>query len=185
MVPLSDLWLPILLSAVLVFVASSVIHMVLRYHWSDFGPVATEDHLLTELRQAGLEPGQYAVPHAATPAVMNSPEYREKLAAGTSALITVLPRGGAAMGRTLAIWFVYTLVVSVAAAYVTGRALDPSAEYLQVFRFATTTAFVAYAFGGWQESIWFGRPWTTTLKATFDALVYAGLTGGVFGWLWG
>ena len=36
MVSLADLWLPILLSAVLVFVASSLIHMVLGWHRHDF-----------------------------------------------------------------------------------------------------------------------------------------------------
>ena len=36
MVPLTDLWLPILLSAILVFVASSVMHMLLTYHRSDY-----------------------------------------------------------------------------------------------------------------------------------------------------
>jgi len=32
MVPLTSLWAPILLSAVIVFVASSIMHMVLPFH---------------------------------------------------------------------------------------------------------------------------------------------------------
>ena len=30
------LWLPIVVSAVLIFFASFVLHMVLTYHWSDY-----------------------------------------------------------------------------------------------------------------------------------------------------
>jgi len=37
MVPIAALWIPILLSAVIVFVASSIIHMLLPYHRSDYG----------------------------------------------------------------------------------------------------------------------------------------------------
>ena len=36
MVPVTSLWLPIVLSGVLVFVASSLIHMVLGYHKGDY-----------------------------------------------------------------------------------------------------------------------------------------------------
>ena len=32
MIPLTDLWLPILLSTVIVFFASFIMHMVLSYH---------------------------------------------------------------------------------------------------------------------------------------------------------
>ena len=33
-------------------------------------------------------------------------------------------------------WFLYTIVMSVFAAYIAGRALPPGTAYLQVFRFA-------------------------------------------------
>ena len=88
------------------------------------------------------------------------------------------------MTRSLVQWFIYTLIIGVFAAYVTGRVLTPEAEYLQVFRVAGTTAFIAYAVGLWQQSIWYNRPWSTTLKLTFDGLIYGLLTGGAFGWLW-
>ena len=45
-------------------------------------------------------------------------------------------------------------------------------------------AFACYAIAGWQDSIWFKRSWSTTLKNTFDGLIYALVTAGTFGWLW-
>jgi hypothetical protein len=75
-------------------------------------------------------------------------------------------------------------VVGVFAAYVAGRALPEGAHYLAVFRFAGVTGFVAYALAGWQESIWYKRPWSVTLKNTFDGLLYGLVTAGTFGWLW-
>ena len=185
MTPLTSLWLPILLSAVLVFVASSVIHMLLPYHRNDFRPVPDEERVQADLRRAGLAPGEYAIPYAGSPKAMSDPAFLARTEAGPSALLTILRPGGPALGRTLALWFLYVLVVSVVAGYVAGRALGPFAPYGEVFRFAGTAAIAAYALGIWQQTIWFGKPWTTSLKASFDGVVYALITAGVFGWLWG
>src|SRR6266851_8791731 len=43
MVSLSALWLPIVLSAVIVFVASSIMYMLLPYHRSDYRKLPEED----------------------------------------------------------------------------------------------------------------------------------------------
>jgi hypothetical protein len=184
MVPIMSLWVPILLSAVFVFVASSIIHTVLRYHRSDFGKVPREDEVMDALGGFSIPPGDYIIPHAGSMKEMGEPEFMEKANRGPVAFMTVLPNGPIKMGKSLTQWFVYTVVVGAIAAYVTGRALGPGAEYLAVYRFAGTTAFVGYAVGLWQNSIWLKHSWTMTLKSTFDGFVYAMLTGGVFGWLW-
>jgi hypothetical protein len=184
MVPLTQLLLPILLSAALVFAVSSVIHMVLTYHRTDYAGVTDEDRLMDDLRAAGLTPGDYVVPHVGAPAELSSPEYVAKRERGPVAFITVVPSGKSGMGSSLAAWFLYSVIISIVAGYVAGRALEPGAPYLEVFRFVGTTALAGYVFGLWQQSIWFGRPWSTTLKASFDGVVYALLTAGVFGWLW-
>lgn len=184
MLPLTQLLLPILISTVLVFVVSSIIHMFLPYHRTDYAKVTDEDRLMDDLRAAALPPGDYAVPHVATPAELSSPEYVAKRERGPVAFITMLPSGKTGMGTSLAAWFLYCLAVSIVAAYVAGRALTAGADYGDVFRFVATTAVAAYVFGLWQQSIWFGRPWSTTLKSSFDGVVYALLTAGVFGWLW-
>ena len=179
-----ELWLPILLSAVIVFVVSSIIHMVLTYHRTDVRKVSAEDEVMDALRKVGIPPGDYMVPYAGTPKRMKDPDFIEKMKRGPVAFFTVMASGPPSMGKSLVQWFLYCIVVGIFAAYIAGRALPPGADYLAVFRFAGCIAFVGYSLALWQNSIWYKRAWSTTLKSTFDGLVFALLTGGTFGWLW-
>jgi hypothetical protein len=181
MVDLASLLLPVILSAVFVFVASSLIHMVLGYHNNDYARLPNEEAVRPVLR---VPPGDYAIPHASGMAEMKAPEHTRKLEEGPIAFITVAPPGSWSMGASLAQWFAFCLVVSVFAGYIAGRALPPGAHYLEVFRFAGATAFAGYALGIWQQTIWYRRSAVSTLKSTFDGLIYALLTAGTFGWLW-
>lgn len=183
MVALASLWLPILLSAVVVFAASFLLHMVLPYHRSDYRNTPNEPAVLDALRH--IPPGDYMAPHGGGPAAMKDPAFQEKLKRGPMVMLTVLPPWSSkAFPKALAQWFVYSIVVGIFAAYVTGRALGPGTEYPEVFRFAGTTAFLGYGLALAQQSIWSGRRWSTTAKSMFDALLYGLLTAGVFGWLW-
>lgn len=184
MTPLTALWLPILLSAILVFIASSIIHMLPLWHKKDFPAVPNQDQVMDALRPFAIPPGDYVVPRAASMAEMKTPEFTEKLKKGPVMMMTVLPNRPFSMTKSLALWFVYCVVVSIFAAYITARALPAGAEYLEVFRFAGTTAFLGYAVALWQSSIWHHRAWSLTVKETFDGLIYGLLTAGVFGWLW-
>jgi hypothetical protein len=185
MVPILSLWAPILLAAVLVFVASSVIHMFLGYHANDFGKVPDEDGVMDALGAFDIPPGDYVLPHAGSTEVMNSDEYKAKVEKGPVAFFTRLPKEAMTnMGPSLLQWFVYCLVVGTIAAYLGGRMLGPGAPYLSVFQVTGTTAFCAFALALPQRSIWYKQKWSTTLKSMFDGFVYACLTAGAFGWLW-
>ncbi len=184
MVPVTSLWIPILVSAVIVFVASSIIHMVLPYHRNDLRKLAKEDEVMDALRRFDIPPGDYAVPYAGSPEGMKKPEFVEKRKKGPVVLMTVAPGGPPSMGRSLLLWFLYCALVGVFAAYVAGRALGSGADYLAVFRFAGVSAFMGYSFALLQNSIWYRRNWGATLKSVFDGLVYGLLTAGTFGWLW-
>jgi len=184
MVHIASLWLPILLSAVAVFVVSSIIHMVLGYHRNDFKKVPDEDGLMDALRQFNIPPGDYMMPCAGSPAAMRAPEFAEKMKKGPIAQITTMAPGSVSIGSNLVLWFIYSIIIGVFAAYIAGRALKPGAHYLEVFRFAGCTAFAGYSLALLQNSIWLKRAWSTTLKSVFDGLVYALLTAGFFGWLW-
>ena len=184
MVDLVALWLPILLSAVLVFLASSLIHMVLPFHRSDYGKVPSEDAVMDALRPFGIPPGDYLVPCPHSPAGARAPDFVAKMKKGPVILMTVMQAGEMRMGGRLAAWFVFCVIVGVFSAYLTSRALPAGAPYLEVFRFAGTVAFIGYAMALWENTIWYSRAWTTTLKSTIDGLVYGLLTGGAFGWLW-
>ncbi len=184
MVPIMSLWLPILLSAVIVFAASSIIHMFLGYHFNDFSKAPEENKLMDALRAFNIPPGEYLVPRCDSPKAFKSPEFQEKMIKGPALTMAVWPSGRPSMTKNLVQWFVYCMVVGIFAAYVAGRALGPGAEYLHVFRFAGVTAFACYAVAGWQETIWYRRSLGRSLRNTFDGLVYGLLTAGVFGWLW-
>jgi hypothetical protein len=184
MVGLTQLLIPILLSAVLVFAVSSVIHMFTPWHAGDFAKLPDEDKVSDALRPFAIPPGDYMVPRPAGMEAMRSPEFLERLKKGPHLVATVLPNGMMAMGRPMALWFVYLVVVGVFAAYVAGRALPAGASYLAVFRFAGVTAFLAYSGALCQQSIWFGKSWGTTVRSMLDGLLFGLLTAGVFGWLW-
>jgi hypothetical protein len=184
MVSISALWIPILLSAVFVFILSSVVHMFLGYHRTDFRKLPDEDRTLEALRRENLSPGDYLFPRPPSHKEMGSPEMLEKYKKGPVGVMTVLPSGPPTMGKQLIQWFLFCLAVGIAVAYLAGRALGPGASYLAVFRFAGTGAFYAHAFGRVIESIWMGRAWSTTCKNVLDGLLYALVTAGTFGWLW-
>jgi hypothetical protein len=184
MTSLAALWLPILLSAVIVFVVSSIIHMAPLWHKNDYRPAAREKELMDALRPLAIPPGEYMVPRAASGKDMRSPEFQEKLKKGPVLMLTVLPNGPFAMASSLVLWFVHAVIVSFFAAYIAGRALSPGAGYLRVFQLVGATAFVGYSIALWQMSIWYRRSWSLTIKATFDGLIYGSLTAGTFGCLW-
>jgi len=184
MTELAALGLPIVLSAIFAFVASSIIHMASPWHKSDYPKIPNEDKFRDALRPMAIPPGDYMIPRPSSRADVRSPEFVEKMRSGPVMVVTVFPAGPMSMGRNLGLWFAYCLVVSVFAAYIASRALKPEAPYLEVFRFAGATAFIGYALALWQLSIWYRRSWLTTIKATVDGFIYALLTAGVFGWLW-
>lgn len=184
MVSILSLWAPILVSAVFVFVLSSIIHMFLGYHKTDYNKIQNEDAVREALRSGGIKPGDYCIPYAGSTKAMGEPDFIEKMTSGPVAFMSVRPSGPPSMTKNLVQWFIYSVVVGILAAYVAGRALGPDAVYLDVFRFAGTTAFVGYSIALMQNSIWFGRSWGTTLKSMFDGLLYSLVTAGAFGWLW-
>ena len=181
---LSDLWLPIVLSAVLVFIVSAVIHMLLPWHRNEYPAVPDEARARAAIGPLALPPGDYMLPRCANPKEMNTPEFKEKLRQGPVMVVTVLPNGEWGMGRYLSQWFVYCLVVSLFCAYLAARVLPVKAPYMAVFQILAVVAFMGYSLALWQMSIWWRRSWSTTIKATVDGAIYAMVTAGTFGWLW-
>ncbi len=183
MVPLSALWLPIVLAAVIVFVASSIMHMLLPYHRGDYRQLPNEDKLLAELRSANLTRGLYTFPFC-THKDMKSPAMMEKYKQGPVGMMTIFPSGPPAMPKFLGLWFAFCLLVGFFVAYLAGRTVAPGAHYLAVFRVVGTAAFLAYGLGNLVNAIWKGQTWSMTIKEVIDGLIYGSLTAGTFGWLW-
>lgn len=175
-----DLWMPILASAVLMWLAGAVIWMAMPWHKSDFAKTGDEDAVRVAL--GGLKPGRYNVPHCNSMDELKNDGMQQKFKDGPLAFITIVPSGLPQMGGKLVSMFFYNLLVAFFCAYMITM-LGTDGTYLHVFRIACTTAFIAYGVGFIQDSIWFGRPWSDTLKTFLDAGIYGLLTGGVFGWL--
>ena len=175
------LWLPILVSAVVVFVASSVVWILMPWHKSDFNKTRDEKDVRAAL--SGLSPGYYMVPYAMDQAEFKKPEVQQKWIDGPLAYVTVIPNGLPQMGPKFVMSFIFYVLVGTVCAYLVTRTIGTDASYLTHFRIAGTTAFVAYGVAYIQDAIWFGRPWSVTAKYLLDALIYGCLTGGVFGWL--
>jgi hypothetical protein len=175
---LAELWLPIVVSAVFVWIASSIIHMVLPHHKGEFKGLPEEDKALDAIRDA--PPGQYMFPFCDM-ADWKKPEMQEKMRRGPNGILIIWP-GAANMGRNIILMLVFYLVVSVFVAYIGWHAMGPGETYMKVFRICGTAAFMAHGLGWMPGMIWFGQKgfWTYL----FDSIVYALITAGTFGWLW-
>lgn len=185
MTVLHVLWLPILLSAVFVFLASSVIHMALQWwHRSDYGKVPQEDKVMDALRPFAPPPGDYMVPNCVSPAEFRSPEFQEKRRKGPVLLMTVMPNGFMSMGKSLSLWFLYLLAVSFITASVALHAIRGWEGHRIIVHTVGLTSFLGYSAALWQMSIWYRRSFVTTIKATVDGLLYALITAATFVWLW-
>lgn len=183
-VPLADLWLAILLSGVGVFIASSLVHMVIGWHKSDYGKLPGEDAIRDVMREQGVKPGHYLFPCPDNYSEMQTPEMQAKYEQGPVGFMTLMPPGPWTMGKSLGIWFAYSIGISLCVGYLLTLALPAGAEYSAVFRIAATAGVMAYALPAIVDSIWKGIRWGITLRFIGDGIIYALVTAGVFGWQW-
>jgi hypothetical protein len=179
------LWLPILLSAVVVFVISSLIHMVLKWHAPDYKGFANEDAVRAAIRAGNPAPGQYVVPYCGDMKEMGSDAMKQKYQEGPVGFVTLTPTGPMNMGKFLGLWFLLNLAVAAIAAGLAGRlfGLDHSHAH-GAAKLVGAVTLIAYAIGSISDSIWMGRPWSSTAKYLLDAALYAVGTGLMFLWLW-
>lgn len=179
------LWKPILASAVLVFIASSIIWMFLPIHKGDYkNPGAKEGPLLDALRAAALPGGSYNFPWC-DHKNMKDPAMVAKLKAGPWVLMHVAAKQPN-MGPMMGLWFLNLVLVGVFVAYLAGHAglTGDKAAYLNVFRVTGTAALLAYGGSSLTMCIWHGHAWSLLPGKIFDGVVYALLTAGCFAWLW-
>ena len=184
MVPLTDLLFPILLSAVFVFIVSSILHMVIPIHKDDFAKLPGEEKLLEVMRSENLQPGSYAFPRADSMKDMGTPEMIEKCNKGPVGFMTVTVNGPPAMGKYLAMWFMYSIIIGIFVAYIAGLGLERGAEFLIVFRMTAAAAILGYAASSIVDSIWKYQRWGITMKFVFDGVLYGLATAATFAWLW-
>lgn len=183
-VSIIDLWLPILGSLVVVFVASSLAHMVLPHHRKDWGKAPNEDALLEFVRANDIKSGQYMFPSCQNFNELKDPEVKKRYEAGPHGTLRVW-EGMPNFGRNLGLTSLLYIVISVFVAYLATMAIKgPNPDFILVFRFTGTAAVMAYCLGFVGNTIWFGQPLKPFLNDLADGIVYGLLTGAVFAWLW-
>lgn len=182
---LLSLWLPILLGAVAVFAISSLVHMVFKWHASDYAKFANEDAIRAAIRAGNPAPGRYVLPHCGDMKDMAGEAMQAKYREGPVGHVTIIPNGPPAMGKYLGLWFLWALAVTVVAAFVTTQifGLSPARAHA-ASKLVGALTFVAHGFGTVTETIWSGRPWISSFKYLLDAALYALAVGFIFFWLW-
>lgn len=183
-VSLMNLWLPILLSGVGAWLASAIIHMVIKYHNSDYKRINHEQEVAMALRQSGDQPGLYSTPYCADMKEMNDPVVQQRFNEGPVAMLIVMNKGMPPMAKLLTQQLLFFIFGGVLIAYIAAMALQPGADMIHVFHVVFVTAFAIYAWASVPYSIWFGHPWSITIKYFIDAAIYAGVIGLIFAWLW-
>ena len=183
MLGFGSLWWIVILAAAAVWLASSIVWMVLPHHESDFGPLENEDAVLDALGSERA-PGMYRFPWCSSMEEMKSEAFRAKQAKGPSGLLTLHPPGPPSMGKALGAWFGFALFVSFLTAYVARQALPAGAEPMSVLRLTGSVSFAVYGLYALPNAIWMGQPWSVALKSTVDGLACALITGGLFAWGW-
>jgi hypothetical protein len=177
------LWLPILVSAVAVFVVSSIFHMAIPLHKGDTLGLSNEEEVGAAMRAGGVAPGEYVVPFCSDMKEMGTDEFKAKLDRGPVLFMTVLPNGPLKFGQSLVQWFFYSLLLAVLVAYV-GHITLEGADKVTVFRVLGTVAVLPYGISHLHEFIWRGRSMKIAGKFVLEGVVFGLVTGAVFAWFW-
>jgi hypothetical protein len=184
MVSFAQVIFPILASAVLVFIASSLIHTVIKYHKAEYRPLPNEDDVRAVVRAGGAGPGQYIIPYCSDPKQMQSEAMKQKLTEGPVGALIVRANGPISMGPMLGSWFALNLFVAAIAGYLACSTLPAGTSFLAVCRLVGGVTFLAYGVGSVSNAIWWGKPWSATFKELIDAFIYGLLSALAFGYLW-
>jgi len=180
----SQIWLPILVTAIAVFLASSLIHMVFRWHNRDYRKLPNEDQVRDAIRAGSPAPGQYVLPHCTEMKEMQGEEMQQKFRDGPVGLLTLRQSGAPSMGGSLMQWFVFNLVVAMLVGDLSLQLYTAQGNPKNIAQLVGILSFLTYAGSNVQAGIWMGKPWMAVLRDTLDGLIYAIVSGLVFWWLW-
>ncbi|MEL7312094.1 MAG: hypothetical protein AAFN07_11320 [Pseudomonadota bacterium] len=180
----TQLLIPAALSALLAWIASTLVHLVIKYHNSDYKALKNEGAVADAIGAESPAKGIYTIPYCVDMKEMGSEEMQAKFAKGPVAFVTVFDNGMPKMGKLILQQIVYFFIGAFLIGYCASLAMQPGEDYLVVFRAVSAIAFLAYGWAVIPFSIWYGHLWSTCAKYLVDALIYALLTAGVYAWLW-
>lgn len=175
--------MPILLSGVLVFVASSIIWMALPIHKPDIKFIPNETEFTDAIKPLNLKPGFYMYPNCENSKEMQSEAFKERWKTGPWGTINVM--GNAPnFAMNLLKCFISYVVIAAMCGYLAGIGLAPGAEYMDVFRVVGTAAILGFCMGSFAGDFFLGKPNRFIITSFIDGVIFALITAGVFAWLW-
>jgi len=183
-VSILDLWLPILLSGFFAWLASALIHMLIKYHNSDYKQLNNEEAISDAIAHGKSPVGFYTLPYCADFKDMEDPKVQQRFKDGPVAIVTIMESGLPPMGKLLVQQFLFFLIGSVFIGYVVSLGLMTGSPQIEIFQILFVVGFICFGWASIPYSIWFGHPWSVTLKYLIDALIYAAIIAATFVWLW-
>ena len=183
-VSMIDLWLPILLSGLFAWIASALIHMLIKYHNSDYKKLNNEESISKAIEESGTPVGFYTMPHCEDMKEMNDPAVQEKFKKGPIAIITIMENGLPPMGKLLTQQLLFFVLGSLLIGYIGSLGLSQASDFGDVFHLLFISGFIGFGWASIPNSIWFGHPWSVTVKYLIDAVIYSAVIAATFGWLW-
>lgn len=181
---LLQMWLPILATAFFIFIASSLIHMVFKWHNTDYRALANEDGVRAAMRAGSPGPGQYVIPHCTDMKEMQSDAMMKKFTEGPVAFVTVRESGPPGMGKSLTLWFLYSILVAAFAGCLALQAYGIKGNVHPAAHLVGMVSFATYVGGSIQFGIWMGKPWSSVAKDILDGAIYGTISALTFMWLW-
>lgn len=183
-VSLYELWLAILVAGLLCWVASALIHMLVKYHNADYKKLPNEEAVSSALADQSPNPGLYTLPHCIDMKEMGEESMQKKFNDGPVAMIAIMPNGMPPMGKLLSQQILFFILGSVLIGYLASISISTNADFMMVFRQVFIASFLTYGWAQIPYSIWMGQPWANCVRFLIDALIYAVVTASTFAVLW-
>jgi hypothetical protein len=183
-ISLTQLWLPIVVGTGLAWIASGLIHMVIKWHNADYQKLGNEIEVMEAVGNGSPPLGLHAFPFCIDMNEMRDEAVQQRFKDGPVGFLTILPNGMPNMGKLMFQQISFFLVGCVAIAYCARLALDPGTDYMVVFRFVGTVGFLTFGWATIPFSIWFGHTWGMTARYLADAFIYGMVIAGSFAWMW-
>lgn len=186
---LTQLWLPILVSGVVVWIASAIFWMAIGHHNKDRDtlPAGADRELMATISRLNIAPGSYSFPDFSQVDKSLPPKERR---AAQKALYNTHPQGllrvwrPINMGRNMALTFLFYLVSSTVIAYLAWAALPHGATFAKVFQVVGTAGVLAFTFASFPGDLWFQEKRRAMVMCLIDGVVLGLIAGAIFAWLW-
>lgn len=179
-VELISLWLPILLTTVMLFFSGFICWMVLPNHKPDWKKLPNETEFLHKMAEWDIPKGNYAYPYAMDKESMEGENAKKAIEQGTFGTIQAWG-GQPSMGNNLLCQVGFLFVTNFCLAYLATLGVAPGADFMTVFRFVATAAFLTFTAAVVPGAIWFKNRITGHI---IDGVIQAAIAGAVFAWLW-